>query len=247
MVTDPGWQRIGADPAIATWARAALPWACAALAQTDQPLRCGGTWAVGLDLLPNDETGAVAGCRFPWAALPLRAEPLHRGQVSVIYPGYPQPWEGESEAGFGYRMRRDAAHLDGLLPVGPQKRRMIKEPHGWILGIALTDCAASPLVVYEGSHDVMRAALLQALAPFDPQDWGDVDVTDAYQAARAQVFETCRRVEVPIAVGQATLLHRLTIHGVAPWGAGDVAPPEGRIIAYFRPMLPSVQDWITRP
>ena len=247
MVGASGWQLIGPDPAIAAWARAALPIARAALAQTDQPLRCGGTWAVGLDLLGNDPMGAVGGYDLPWRALGLAAEPLHRAQLSAIYPGYPQPWADESAAAFRFRQTRDAAHLDGLLPIGPNKRRMIKEPHGWILGIALTDSAASPLVVYEGSHLIVQTALKARLADHAPQDWGGVDVTDAYTSARATVFETCRRIEVPIAMGQATLLHRLTIHGVAPWDAQQSAPPEGRIIAYFRPMLASVQDWLMQP
>lgn len=244
MVAGPGWQRIGPDPAIAEWARAALPMARRAVSQTDQPLRCGGTWAVGLDLLDNDQTGAVAGCDLPWAAIGLDPEPLHRAQLSVIYPGYPRPWDGETAAGFRFRQTRDAAHLDGLLPFGPQKRRMIKEPHGWILGIALTDCAASPLVVYEGSHLLIQTALKAVLVGHAPQNWGDVDVTDAYQSARAKVFETCRRIEVPIMLGQATLLHRLTIHGVAPWASEMTPPPDGRIIAYFRPQVSSVQGWL---
>ena len=43
------------------------------------------------------------------------------------------------------------------------------------------------------------------------------------------------------------LLHRLTIHGVAPWAEAAEAPPEGRIVAYFRPLMASVQDWILQP
>lgn len=248
MVEGSGWRVIGPKPGIADWARAALQPARTALAQTDQPLRCGGTWAVGLDLLDNDAAGTVAGCDLPWAALGLAPQPLHKAQVSVIYPGYPQPWPGESAAAFRYRQTKDAAHVDGLLPIGPAKRRMIKEPHAWILGLALTDCAAAPLVVWDGSHKVMQSALHRALAGHAPQDWGNVDITDAYQAARAQVFATCQRVEVPIVRGQATLLHRAVLHGVAPWpttpAAPQTAPQTARIIAYFRPMLASVQDWL---
>ena len=56
---------------------------------------------------------------------------------------------------------RDAAHLDGVLPVGSDKRRMVKEPHAWIVGLSLNaaDAGAAPLVVWEGSHLVMGAAL----------------------------------------------------------------------------------------
>jgi hypothetical protein len=42
-------------------------------------------------------------------------------------------------------------------------------------------------------------------------------------------------------------VHRLCLHGVAPWAADATAPPEGRMIAYFRPMLRSVAAWLHDP
>lgn len=219
--------------------------AVAALAATTEPLRCGGTWAVGLDLLPNDAAGRVAGVDLPWADLGLAPEPLHKAQLSAIYPGYPQPSPEESASAYAFRRSRDAAHLDGLLPIGPDRQRMVKEPHGWILGLALNTCAASPLVVWEGSHEILRAALRQALLPHPPALWGDIDLTAPYAEARRKVFATCRRVELPTAPGEALLLHRLTLHGVAPWAERGPSPAEGRIIAYFRPLLASVKDWLT--
>ncbi|MBI1171344.1 hypothetical protein GC209_08085 [bacterium] len=247
MVT--GWRHIGPTPGLVAWAEAARRAAISALAQTTEPLRCGGTWAVGLDLLPNDRAGRIGGVDLPWADLGLAPEPLHRAQLSTVHPGYPRPSDEESPAAFAFRRNRDAAHLDGLLPVGPARHRMVKEPHGWILGVALNACDAdaSPLVVWEGSAVILRAALIAALAPHPPETWGEVDLTKAYGAARRKVFDTCRRVVLPLRPGQATLLHRLTLHGVAPWAEGASAPPEGRIIAYFRPLLPSVRDWLERP
>lgn len=243
-----GYRRIPLTPAIAAWAKAAHPLAVAALQASAEPLRCGGTWAVGLDLLPNGPDGSVGGVAFPWADLGLAPEPLHPGQLSTVFPGYPRPSTEETPAAFAFRRDRDAAHLDGLLPIGPEKRRMMKEPHGWILGLPLNACdaGASPLVVWEGSHAILRAALEQALAPHPPGTWGDVDLTAPYQAARKHIFATCRRVELPARPGEATLMHRMTLHGVALWAAGAKAPQEGRIVAYFRPLLPSVQDWLTR-
>lgn len=247
-MSDPGWRRIGPDPRIAAWAAAALPVARAALAHSTEPWRCGGTWFVGVDALPNGPDGRMGDAPFPWEALPLDPMPLHRAQLSVIRPGYPQPWEGEDEAAFGFRLRRDAAHLDGVLPVGPDRRRMVKEPHAWILGLPLNACGAgaSPLVVWEASHLRMRAALQAALADHPPLTWGNVDLTEAYRAARAEVFRSCRRVELPALPGEATLLHRMTIHGVAPWQSGAEAPAEGRIIAYLRPLMARVEDWLTQ-
>lgn len=248
-MTDPGWRVIGPDGGIARWAKAALPEAVQALRATDQPLRCGGTWAVGLDLLPNASDGAVGGVALPWATLGIAPEPLHRAQVSAVYPGYPQPSVDETPAAFAFRQRRDAAHLDGLLPIGPDRLRMVKEPHGWILGLPLTECdaGAAPLVVWPGSHLILARALRAALSPHPPEVWGEVDVTEVYAKTRAEIFETCPRRAVPARPGQAIWLHRHLLHGVAPWEPGAQAPPEGRIIAYFRPLMNSVHDWLTLP
>ncbi len=243
----PGWQRIGPHPAIAAWAAAARRAALDVLATTTETWRCGGTWFVGVDALPNAPDGSIDGTAFPWQALPLAPEPLHRAQLSVIRPGYPQPSSEETPAAFAFRRDRDAAHLDGLLPIGPAKRRMVKEPHAWILGLPLNDTAAAPLTVWEGSHDILRAALLEALKPHPPETWGDIDITEAYQAARKDIFATCRRIELHAKPGEATLLHRLTLHGVAPWKPDDRAPREGRMIAYLRPQFTTVHQWLTAP
>jgi hypothetical protein len=243
-MVETGWQRLGPNPAIAAWTDAARTAALQTLATTTEDWRCGGTWFVGVDALPNAADGSILGTPFPWEALPLSPEPLHPAQLSVIRPGYPQPSPDETPVAFAYRRDRDAAHLDGLLPVGPDKRRMVKEPHAWILGLPLNDTTASPLTVWEGSHEILRTALLQALRPHPPDSWGDIDITAAYQAVRKQIFATCRRIELPARPGEATLLHRLTLHGVAPWKPQDKAPPEGRMIAYLRPELPSVEAWL---
>lgn len=243
----PGWQRIGPHPEILAWAEAARHAALATLATSQEPWRCGGTWFVGVDALPNASDGAVNGTRFPWSALPLTPEPLHKAQLSVIRPGYPRPSPEETPAAFAFRRDRDAAHLDGLLPIGPYKTRMVKEPHAWILGLPLNEAPASPLTVWEGSDEIIRAALLRALAPHPVETRGEIDLTEPYQTARREIFATCRRIELPARPGEATLLHRMTLHGVAPWKSGDHAPPEGRMIAYLRPQVANVHHWLTAP
>lgn len=243
-----GWKVLGPDLEILAWVVAALPLAREVIASSKIAWRSGGTWFVGLDALPNAETGEVAGTPFPWAALPLDPVPLHPAQLSTIRAGYPARERGESDAAFRFRRERDAAHLDGLLAVGPARRRMLREPHIWILGLPLTDCGAgaSPLVVWDGSAPIIHRALTRAYAGHPPENWGDVDVTEAYQAARRQVFEHCRRIEVHVQPGEATLLHPMTIHGVAPWAtASPVEVLDNRIIAYFRPFSASVADWMT--
>lgn len=254
-----GWARFSPEASVLDWARAARVVALERIADPVERarwLQCGGTWFVGVDTLPNGPDGAVAGSG------PLMGEaveaarslygtlPLHRGQVSVVWPGYPRPREGETEAGFRYRQRRDAAHVDGLLAVGPGRKRMLKERHAYILGLPLTDCGAgaSPLVVWEGSHERMRSAFAAALKGLPPESWADVDLTEIYHETRRAVFETCPRVEIAAAPGAAYLVHRLALHGVAPWEEGAEAPPEGRMIAYFRPELPGhCADWLSLP
>lgn len=243
-----GWRQV-AGAGIAAWARAAGPVARAAVTQSAEPWRCGGTWFVGLDALPNADSGAVGGAAFPWEDLGLAPVALHPAQLSVVGAGYPQRSDAETEAAFRFRLNRDAAHLDGLIAEGPQKRRRVVEPHRWIVGMALNaaDAGAAPLVVWEGSHEIMRDGLLGALRDVPVGDWGLVDITEAYQAARKRVFAECPRVVLPAQVGGAVVLHRLVVHGVAPWAEGAKADAPGRMIAYFRPLMPSVGAWLSAP
>lgn len=174
--------------------------------------------------------------------------PLHRGQVSIVYPGYPRPRHGEGEAAFRYRARRDGAHVDGVKMFSDSRRRRVDEPHAWVLGLPLNDAGveAAPLVVWEGSHDIMRRAFATAFEGQPPNLWSETDVTEAYTAARKTVFETCKRVTVHARPGEAYLMHRLALHGVAPWAAAPNS--EGRMIAYFRPPHPGhLRDWLTAP
>ena len=89
---------------------------------------------------------------------------------------------------------------------------------------------------------IMQDAFRNLLEGHAPASWGDLDVTETYQAARRQVFETCDRVEVPLVPGQAVLLHRHLVHGVAPWVGPAVE--EGRQVAYFRPLVSDLSDWL---
>lgn len=248
-----GWQVFGLEPEVEVWRAAVLGTALEVAAR--EPKRHGGTWCVGVDALGNDTAGRVAGgpamggVAMREAVAATGTARLHRAQVSVTYPGYPVQDVDESDAAHRFRRDRDAAHLDGLLPVGPDKRRHLQEPHAWILGIALTraDARAAPLVVWDGSHNVIRRVFAQVFDGIAPETWADMDVTDVYKAARREVFETCPRVEVPLKPGQSVLLHRMVIHGVAPWAQGAVADRQGRAIAYFRPCFDDPERWLSAP
>ncbi|MBI1416615.1 MAG: hypothetical protein GC146_05260 [Limimaricola sp.] len=247
-----GFAVLAQDARVLAWAEAARPAALAVLSDPEMRarwLRHGGTWFVGVDALPNGPDGRIGGVPLAgsWDGLIGPLQPLHRAQLSVTWPGYPRRDPDESEAAHRFRLKRDAAHLDGLLAEGPQKRRFLREPHAWILGLPLTPTAASPLVVWAGSHEVIRAAFKEVFAGRAPADWASIDVTEAYAAARAEVVETCQRVEVPLMPGQAVVMHRLAIHGVAPWAAGAEGPREGRMVAYFRPLLADPGDWLALP
>lgn len=244
-----GWVRLGPLPGLQAWADAALPAARRHVLSGDEEWRCGGTWLAGVDALPNGAGGDIAGVPLPSelrAVLPWHPDSWHAAQLSTLRPGYPQPWAGESDAAFRFRQTRDAAHVDGLLPIGPDRRRMLREPHAFILGLPLTeaDPGAAPLVVWEGSQTLIRRAFTAALAPHPPETWGDIDLTEVYHAARREAFATCPRVALPARPGEALLLHRMILHGMAPWADGAMAPPEGRIIAYFRPEFAHVADWL---
>lgn len=253
-----GWAVFQQEAGVKAWVDAALPAALAASRDTAMRahwLRHGGTWFAGVDALANDEAGRVGegppltGVALDTAQALCGPLALHRAQLSVTYPGYPGRDAQESDAAHRYRLMRDAAHLDGLLPEGPDKRRHLREPHGYILGVALTGAGqgAAPLVVYEGSHHLMRAAFRAAFAGHAPATWGDLDVTEAYQAARRRCFAACARREIVLEAGQSVLVHRMALHGIAAWTEGATAGPDGRIMAYFRPVLPDIADWLSLP
>ncbi|MEM9851186.1 MAG: hypothetical protein AAF761_04225 [Pseudomonadota bacterium] len=248
----PTFQVFPAEPALAPWIRAARTKAAAALSDPDLShwWRAEKTWFVGVDALQNDAQGAVAGIRPEGRAIQAAHQiadlSWHPLQVSAVRPGYPGTGAQDDPAGHRFRVTRDGAHLDGLLPVGPDRRRHLEEPHAYILGIALTqaDADASPLVVWDGSHKIIRDAFTAAFAGCAPKDWARVDVTDVYKAARRRVFETCPRRTVPLVPGQAVLVHRMAIHGVAPWADSANADPLGRVIAYLRPRADPLW-WLT--
>ncbi|MCB1364501.1 MAG: hypothetical protein KDK02_10285 [Rhodobacteraceae bacterium] len=254
-----GWVRFAFDRALAAWAAHARRDARRAARDPDlaQWHVCAGTWFIGVGALGNDARGRVGGSgpltgpAVDFIASRIAPIPrLHRAQVSAVYPGYPRPREGESCAAFRYRVRRDGAHLDGLKRCSRGRGRRIAEPHAFILGLPLTraDPGAAPLVVWEASHVIMGRALRGALNGCDPAEWGRVDLSEAYQNARRDVFETCARVPLHAVPGEAVVLHRHTLHGIAPWADGARAPPDGRVIVYFRPPMPGgAAGWLTAP
>lgn len=246
-----GWAVLPPEESVAAWSRAALAAGAGALAdpvQRAEWLQCEGTWFVGVDALPNAADGSIDGVPLKGAFLCLTGPmpALHRAQLSVTWPGYPKPRYGESDASFAYRRNRDAAHVDGLLPIGPTRQRQLREPHAFILGLPLTECdpGASPLVVWSGSHKRMGMALCNALAKVPEAERSTYDLTQPYINARREVFEICPRHEISVAPGGAIVLHRHLLHGIAPWREGARAPAAGRQIAYFRPQFKTCQAWM---
>ncbi len=251
------WVRFDSDPALLIWLKKVHP---LALATAQDPalrhdwLRNNGTWFVGVNALANDKDGSIAGSGpMPGPAMDFIRQDLglddiklDRAQVSICYPGYPQRDKGDSDSAFQFRLTRDAAHVDGLHPVGPDRRRKLLEFQGFLIGIPVTktDENASPMVVWEGSHQIMRAMFRKTLVGIDQTDWPMVDLTDAYQTARRAAFETCRRVVVHAHPGQAYLLHPMALHGVAPWQKGARAEESQRAILYFRPDIDRAA-WLT--
>jgi hypothetical protein len=254
-----GWCRFDADARLMRWVDSAL--AAARAARTDAQharwLRYQGTWFAGVNALANHADSSVDGGEplqgeaidFIAAELGLAGFAWDRAQVSICYPGYPQPMAGESAGRTRYRRERDAAHVDGLLREGPAQRRHLREHHGFILGIPMVefDAGASPFVVWEGSQEIMRAAFAARFAGIEPQQWGEQDITDAYHAAREVAFAQCRRVEIHARPGEAFLAHRLVLHGMAPWQPAARAGADGRMICYFRPDTFGPYEWLHNP
>ena len=254
-----GWCRFERDRRLAEWIDTALPEARATVndPQYAKWLRYQGTWFAGVNALPNDargaigDSGALCGKAVDFIAreLKLSAFGWDRAQVSVCHPGYPKPMQGESEALHRYRLNRDAAHVDGLLREGPHRRRFLRECHAFILGIPMVefDPGASPFVIWEGSHEIMRDSFRRRFGGLQPAGWGDEDITEVYHEARERAFRDCERVEIHAHPGEAYLAHRLSLHGMAPWREAAAAGSDGRMIVYFRPGILQPQEWLNNP
>lgn len=239
------------DRAVADWAKTAI----INIKNDIQPIddksksvRHGGTWFPGIDALGNAQDGSIDGIHLKgaWRAL-VPDLPLHPAQVSIIYRGYPRQDDDESDASHRYRITRFAAHVDGVLPVGPKRRRYAREYHAYILAIPLNLAPVAPTIVWRGSHRIMQAAFTNVIGRENPKF---VDITDAYHAARRVVFDTCEPVPLSMKTGQSALIHRLALHGTAPWPDDTAGPKEGRMIAFFRPELSELdaaQAWLTAP
>ena len=238
-----GFALLPHDPAVARWAVAADA-ACDRMLQGGPPLRHGGTWCVGVDALENGPDGSVDGVPLAGAWRDLVPVPgqWHRAQLSVVFPGYPAQDAGDTDAAHAFRVTRCAAHVDGLHAEGTPQRRHLREAHSFILGLPLNASMASPLVVWPGSHAIMRATFAACFDRVPPTQWGEIDVAAAYQDARRRVFASCPQVAVTALPGQVVVLDRHLLHGVAPWDAAIT--DQCRKIAYFRPLGP-VADWLS--
>ncbi len=237
-----GYVVFDADPRVAKWARAAESVATRIAQDPNmraENLRHGETWFVGVDALPNGTEGQVDGVALagPWQDH-VPDVPMHNGQLSIIYPGYPQRDPDQSAANHQYRITRAAAHVDGLLPEGPERRRYAREFHAYILGLPLNAVSLAPTVVWPGSHVIMQAALVKAIGT---GVISEVDLTEVYHAARRTVFVTCDPVPIAATPGQSFLIHRFALHGTAPWDGPVTA---GRMIAFFRPEFSDPKDWL---
>ncbi len=146
---------------------------------------------------PQRRDGAVPGGP-PFLARPMEfikndlrfAPPLHRAQVSVCYPGYPRTSPDETPAAFGFRLNRDASpcrRASGGRPGSPplperaaayiwgfRSRKPVRMPRRWSL--------------WQGSHRHMGKVFTEALANKAQAEWPGIDLTEAYQAARREVF-----------------------------------------------------------
>jgi len=259
LLFEKGWCRFPFDETLMQWITHALPCARETVAAEEnaQWLRCGGTWFAGVNLLPNAVDGSVYGSDalrgkandFIRQALGLDNFDWDRAQLSVCYPGYPQPMPAETEAAYAYRRDRDAAHVDGFLAEGPDRRRHLREYHGFILGIPMVEfnAGASPFVVWEGSHEVIRETFVERFRGEPAEQWGEIDITGVYHEVRRKIFGRCKRVEIHARPGEAYLVHRLALHGVAPWQGTASATPDGRMICYFRPEIGGPESWLLSP
>ncbi len=265
LFTEASWVRFNHDAELAAWRQHALPPAVesATFASNKQWFRHQGTWFVGVNALPNDSHGKVAGSKvlsgaaINWLQRYVRSAfglldstsydiEWDRAQVSICYPGYPRKSPEESDSAHLFRLQRDAADVDGLLREGKSRARYVREYHAFILGVPLSEFTAdaAPFVVWEGSHKIIQRRLQERLESVPMQSWHSEDISQAYIQAREEVFTHCERKEIYAQVGESFAVHRLAVHGMAPWGERASSDANGRMIAYFRPQIIDAYQWL---
>ena len=250
-----GWVIFEHDEQLENWASQTLPMARQAISapENQQWLRHGNTWFAGVNVLNNDHTGKVPnGINLQGNAATFIQETiikaplnLDRGQLSICYPGYPKQSRHESDAAHGYRLRRDAAHVDGLLKEADGER-YCREYHDYILAIPMVDFSsdAAPFVVWNGSHKLVQSAFQEHLNKLPPDQWANTAITQCYKNSRNKIFTECERVEIALKPGEALVGHRLLLHGTAPWQESANAGKDGRLICFFRPASLSIEQWL---
>lgn len=251
---DNGYCIFERDRALLSWIDSSLSAARLAVSDTQNKhwFRYDGTWFVGVNVLENDEKGRVdngpslsgRAVDFIERFITKTELNLDKAQISVCYKGYPKASSDESEQAFGYRLRRDAAHVDGIMREGQD--RYLVEYHGYIFALAMVEFShdAAPFVVWEGSHKIMKQALSSYVANYPIEQWRSVAISDVYNQARKEIFTRCRRIELALKPGQAFVGHRHLLHGTAPWGESATSGPDGRMISFFRPETLSVAQWV---
>jgi hypothetical protein len=247
-----GWIKFEYDQRIVRWAKVANSKIIAKQKNKENfenGLTCQGTWFVGVDALDNNLDGTLdeVPLQGPFENLMKRSKVhgLHPAQVSIIFEGYPKPRDQESESSFNFRLKRDAAHIDGLIADFPGGPRKLKEPHAYVLGIPLNQVpkGASPVVVWEGSHHLISEAFERFFLNRTPHEWRDIDIREVYFETRKSIFKKCIRRILHANVGESYMVHRLCLHGISPWNSKIKNLYEGRRIAYFRPELKDIANW----
>ena len=74
--------------------------------------------------------------------------------------------------------------------------------------------------------------------------WDNLDITEIYQEARKQVLSKCKKKIIHVPLGGSYILHRLAVHGIMPWGKKGESENDGRMVAYFRPVLKNSKFWL---
>ncbi len=231
----------------------------------DKDFRSGSTWFVGTNFLDNNSQGKIGNRQLSKKIIDnisnyfgTKIQYWDKGQVSICWPGYPKKDTLESEKSFNFRIKRFASHIDGIIPLGLQKRRFAKEYHAFILGLPIMNNFKNnaSLVVWEGSHKIFRNFFRNIYDGVSSNKISDTDITELYNECRNKVFTKCNVKKIVPNFKQPYLLDRHLLHGIDQWkdpNSGSYAIKNkhlvnnlsnGRIVVYFRPVFSDPYDWI---
>ena len=130
---------------------------------------------------------------------------------------------------------------------GTGKSTLAQEINAMVGGAALACAYTGKAASVMAKKGLPGASTVHSLI-YTPVGDGKQRVRELEEELGIEIFVRAgKRLTGLTAPGEAVLVHRHLVHGVAPWGEQASASPDGRMIAYIRPEFSTIGEWLDAP